>query len=157
MESFRCFNIFQNCLGLVFRRSGSQNYNTARYFLHMVLYSLYASRTITCFFPCARFNRLYFYRASLHASLNHGAMCFAHLFGLRQIFMGCALITPAFFASLIKNSSILLVLTLLSWLNQDVIVLNSYVKRAMLLCIFHFLILSIYSFVLSFPIHSYLS
>ena len=65
--------------------------------------------------------------------------------------------TPAFLASSIRYSSSFLVLKSLSCLYVTVMASNGLMKLGLLLCVFHLLILSIYSVVLSPPIHSYLS
>ena len=121
------------------------------------MYILNASFTTAFFFPCVRFNCLYFYLVSLHYSSNHGARCLVHLFGFFWSLSLIVFITPACCASLIINSSTLLVLISLSWLYYTMILLNSALNLSWLLCSFHLYILSMYNFVSSFPIHSYLS
>jgi hypothetical protein len=104
-----CYLIMlQNFLGLYLSRSGSSNCSFALWFLQQSLNFLYASFVLLLFFPYLRFVYLYEAFAHLHDSSNHGARCFAHLFGL--ILMFCLflwlLTTPAVFASFIRNYSI---------------------------------------------------
>ncbi len=107
--------------------------------------------------PFLRLICLYFYLASLHYVSNQGASCLAQRFGFFCIFETNVFTTPASSASRIRNSSILVVLSSLSCTYISVIASNAYVKVCVLLCIFHLFMLSTYSLVLSFPIHSYLT
>jgi hypothetical protein len=127
-SSLRYFSMFQNYLGLDFNNSGSWNCSCARCFLHVVLYSLNAALTTACFLPCIRFNCLYCYLASLHVLSNHGARCFAHLFGFFYNLTGTDLSTPAFIASDIRYSSTLAVLSSLLWLYYSVMLSNYTLK-----------------------------
>ena len=154
---FFYLSIFQNFLGFDFIRSGISNCNYARCLLHYRLYSQYAAQVSECRLPFLRLICLYLYLASLHDVSNHGASCLAQRFGFFCIFETNVFTTPASSASRIRNSSILVVLSSLLCTYCSVIASNAYVKVGVLLCIFHLVMLSTYSLVLSFPIHSYLT
>lgn len=146
----------QNCFGLYFSISGNVNYICARALLHCTTYYLSASYVCTCCFPLLLFACLYLVRASLHFTLNHGARCLAHLFGLREVRFAVTVTTPAATAYSSKNSSIFVVrcsllsaFTCTMWLNLSA---NSGVD----VCCFHFVALVLYSCRHSPSIHLYM-
>jgi hypothetical protein len=143
LESF-CFNIPQNYLGLYFRISGNSNCNLDLDFLQLSLNNPYAFLVSACFFPYFLFFYLYVYFAYLHDSSNHGARCFDHLFGFFYYLFVLLLITPAIFASSIRNSSTLLVRMSLSYSYYYTTVLNLAAKVVDEVCAFQIFALSMY-------------
>ena len=138
-------SMLQNCFGLYFRISGSSNWSFALCLLQLSLNVLYAYLVLRSFFPCLFFICLYYVFASLHDSSNHGARCFAHLFGLMFCFCFCLFSTPAFIASDIKYSSIFLLLFSLSLLYFYVISSNPIPNTSVDVCSFHIFALRLYS------------
>ena len=147
------FSMFQNLIGLYFSISGSSNYSSALWVLQHSLNFVYAIFVWLWFLPCLLFVFLYVALASLQDSSNHGARCFAHLFGFMLILRVLLLITPIFFASRIRNSSILLVRRSLSCLNVSDIVLNCFANMAVDVCAFQSFALLLYSATQSPYIH----
>ena len=80
---------------------------------------------------------LYRARASLHLSLNHGAMCLAHLFGFFEMRLVLVLSTPATSTSASMNSSILAALVLLSSSYFYATALNAAWNSGVDVCVFH--------------------
>ena len=101
-----CLIMFQNVLGWYFKISGSLNCSFALLDLHVFLKFAYALCVSLCFFPNLRFFCLYKYFISLHSSSYQGAKCFYHLFGFFWLLAVVVFTTPAYFASVIKKSSI---------------------------------------------------
>lgn len=128
--------MFQNLLGLYFSMSGILNCSCAFLSLHLSLNALYLSFVSLCFLPYMRFVCLYCCRAVLHSSSNHGARCFDHLFGLEFMRAFFLVMTPAFLASAIRNSSILLVRISLSSWYMSVMVVNCVPKMVVDVCSF---------------------
>jgi hypothetical protein len=102
----RLFSMPQNYLGLYFSISGSWNCSCARPSLQLYTYLLSACWVCVCVFPLFFTAVLYFVRAVLHRSVNHGARCFSHLFGFVDVRLVVAFSTPAFVASSIRKFSI---------------------------------------------------
>ena len=74
----------------------------------------------------------------LHVSSNHGVRCLAHRFGFR-FWCACFIwlfITPAVYASAIRNSSTLVVRSSLSSLYALVILLNAAANASVDVCAF---------------------
>jgi hypothetical protein len=71
-----------------------------------VVYAVFVS---ACLFPSLRFVCLYYLFFCLQSSLNQGARCLDQRFGFFWVRSLVLFITPANYASAIKNSSTLLV------------------------------------------------
>jgi hypothetical protein len=150
----RLFSMPQNCLGLCFNISGSWNCSCALPSLQLYTYLLSACWVCVCVFPLFFTAALYFVRAVLHRSVNHGARCFSHLFGFVDVRLVVAFSTPAFVASSIRFSTFLDRSSLFS-LYSLIIVWNLASKSSVEVCYFHFAALFPYSF-RQFPsIHRY--
>lgn len=133
----------QNCLGLYFIISGNVNYIYALACLHYYPNFFSASCVCACTFPFFWAAALYLFLAVLHRSLNHGAMCFAHLFGFRAIRFFVALKTPALVASSIMNSSTLAARISLSASYFYVIASNASLNSFVDVCSFHVIALEL--------------
>ena len=142
--SSRYFNIPQNCLGLYFIIFGSSNWNCALYNRQFSLNLAYAFFVSICPLPCLCLHFLYSYFACLQVSSNHGARCFAHRFGFLCVFSFMLFITPAVFASSIRNYSIFSVRMLLSSSYYFVISSNAVANLVVEVCAFQLFALFMY-------------
>jgi hypothetical protein len=145
----------QNYLGRCFSISGRVNWNCALLFLHCFANSSSASYACLCILPFYFTAFLYLVLAVLHLSLNHGARCFAHLFGFFATRLLLTSRTPAVVASFIRNASIFVDCSALSSAYYLLIALNAIANSTVDVCCFHLFALSLYSVKHSPSIHRY--
>jgi hypothetical protein len=88
-------------------------------------------------------------------SLNHGAKCFAHLFGFLFGLCGITFTTPALLASTSRNASMAAARASLSSANLAAVALNSAANSGDDVCDVHFVALALYSIRQSPVIHRY--
>ena len=105
--------------------------------------------------PRARTSALYASLALLQCSLNHGAKCFAHLFGFLLGLFGITFTTPALLASSSRNASISAARASLSSANLAAVALNAAANSGDDVCDVHFVALALYSIRQSPVIHRY--
>lgn len=148
-----CFSIFQIFFGLFFKIVGNSNCNFALDFLHVSLNSLYVCFVILFFFPNLLLLYLYIALAYLHESSYQGARCFDHLLGLLCGFSFIHLITSAFIASLIRNSSTFYDLSSLLCAYVLIMALKAVAKLSCDVCVFHFCADAMYSAALEPSFH----
>jgi hypothetical protein len=144
-----CLSRLQNCFGLCLSMSGNLNCNRARPYLHYCTNCLYASTVCLCISPLCLTASRYRARAILHFASNHGAKCFAHLFGFLGWRLSSTVMTPAASASVSRNSSILAVRASLSAEYSVAMLLNASVNYLVDVCSAHIAALLLYSFKLS--------
>lgn len=99
------WNIFQNSFGLYLSMSGTFFENAYLPLMHAYLYNLRASFVAWLPLPYYLLRCMYFYLHVRHSSVNHGAICFPHLFGLFGLIYFISFTTPAFTASVSKKCS----------------------------------------------------
>ena len=149
------FSSPQNCLGRCLSISGRVNWNCALLFLHYFPNCSSASQACLCILPFYFTAFLYLVRAVLHLSLNHGARCFAHLFGFFATRLLLTSRTPAIVASLSRNASIFADRSALSSSYVLVMALNATTNSTVDVCCFHLFALALYSVRYSPYIHRY--
>jgi hypothetical protein len=140
------FSMPQNYFGRCLSISGRSNCICARPVLQAYTYLFSACWVCGCIFPLFFTAFLYLARAILQFAVNHGARCFSHLFGFRDVCFVVAFRTPTCVASSSRNCSICSARSLLSSSNDYMMALNLASNSGVEVCYFHVTALLLYSF-----------
>jgi hypothetical protein len=135
--------------------SGSVNYILARLSRQHYMYLYNADVADEWCLPRVRTSVLYASLAFRQFSLNHGARCFAHLFGFLLGLCGITFTTPALLASTSRNASMAAARASLSSANLAAVALNAAANSGDDVCDVHFAALALYSIRQSPVIHRY--
>lgn len=104
-SAFLRLSMPQNCFGEYFSICGRDASNLFFSLLHARLYSALAVSASVLSLPLVLRAYLSSFLNFLHSSVNHGAICFTHLFGFLALVISIFCMAPDFTASSIKKAS----------------------------------------------------